>query len=64
MEIPPQVEEPESEKIEEPETVGEVKDEEVKKEVARQFSSFDFPPEVIEAIADKVVEKLTQKLKE
>lgn len=63
-EIPLQVEEPEAEEKEEPENVGEVKDEEVKKEVARQFSSFDFPPEVIEAIADKVVEKLSEKLKE
>lgn len=34
-----------------------------KEEKAKRFSAVDFPPEVIEAIADRVVEKLTQKLK-
>lgn len=58
-EIPPQIEEQT-----EPETVQTAEESEVKTEVARQFSAFDFPPEVIEAIADKVVEKLSAKLKE
>ena len=44
-----------------PQTVAEG---EVKTEVARHFSSVDFPPDVIEAIADKVAEKLSQKLRE
>ena len=47
-----------------PETSQTVEEDEVKTEVSRQFSRADFPPEVIEAIADKVVEKLSQKLKE
>ncbi len=55
----PPIEEPTA-----PETVQTVEESEVKTEVARQFSALDFPPEVIEAIADKVVEKLSQKLKE
>lgn len=41
-----------------------VEEEEVKTEVSRQFSSGDFPPDVIEAIAEKVVEKLSKKLKQ
>ncbi len=48
----------------EPEMTQTDEDSKVKTEVARQFSAFDFPPEVIEAIADKVVEKLSAKLKE
>lgn len=43
---------------------GEFEEENIKETVSAQFSAADFPPEVIEAIADKVVEKLSQKLKE
>ena len=57
-EVQPQTEE---QATETPETVEE---DEVKTEVSRQISSVDFPPDVIEAIADKVVEKLSRKLKE
>lgn len=55
---------PQIEEWNEPETVQKVEENEVKMEVARRFSTLDFPPEVIEAIADKVVEKLSRKLKE
>ena len=36
----------------------------IKETVSAQFSAQDFPPEVIDAIAEKVVEKLTARLKE
>ena len=55
---------PQTEEQEETEPVEAVEETEVKTEVANQFSAFNFPPEVIEAIADKVVEKLSKKLKE
>jgi CheY-like chemotaxis protein len=55
---------PQTEEQEEIEPVQTVEETEVKTEVANQFSAFNFPPEVIEAIADKVVEKLSKKLKE
>lgn len=44
--------------------ISETEEEKVKGAVAGQFSAQDFPPEVIEAIAEKVFEKLSQKLKE
>lgn len=37
---------------------------ETQSEINRQLSALNFPPEVIEAIADRVVEKLSQKLKQ
>lgn len=55
---------PQTGEQEETEPVQTVEETEVKTEVANQFSAFNFPPEVIEAIADKVVEKLSKKLKE
>lgn len=55
---------PQTEELAVPETPQTVEEDEVKTEVSRQFSPADFPPEVIEAIADKVVEKLSKKLKE
>lgn len=58
-EIQPQPEEPAAAEIS-----PAAQEDEVKTEVSRQFSSGDFPPDVIEAIADKVVEKLSKKLKE
>lgn len=56
--------EPQPEQQAKPETTQTVAGDQVKSEVSKQFSSVDFPPEVIEAIADKVVEKLSEKLKE
>ena len=55
---------PQSEEQAATETLQTVEEDEVKTEVSRQFSSVDLSPEVIEAIADKVVEKLSRKLKE
>jgi CheY-like chemotaxis protein len=60
IETAPPAEQPAAKGENEPETV----ENDEKPQVAAQFSHIDFPPEVIEAIADKVVEKLSRKLKE
>ncbi|HSK70705.1 MAG TPA: response regulator [Pyrinomonadaceae bacterium] len=39
-------------------------DRQARAEVGSQFAAFNFPPEVIDAIAEKVVEKLSARLKE